>query len=277
MRRENVISVFGLVLMLLFAGAVSAAVNFTVNDDADVAYEDFDIISAGASQDGTTVVFWMEVRGSINLNPPDGYFYGYSVDVTTVTGHTISLSATAVNSSGATTVIVGMTVDGTDQTFLDPSTYSISGNRISFYVDSSIAGLSEGVDSVYFTTTRSSGVIAGTATDSVSYYASGDTSSTTSDTGDGTGGGMDWTPLPFLALGGIFCLLCYGLPFLISLLLAIWVYTDATRRGDDRAILWFVVVFFLSILGLIIYLVLRKEETPPPPPPPPQPPQPPQQ
>jgi hypothetical protein len=36
----------------------------------------------------------------------------------------------------------------------------------------------------------------------------------------------------------------------------IWVYRDATRRGMN-AMLWVVIVFFLHLLGLVVYLVAR--------------------
>jgi len=268
-------SIACLLVALFLSGFASATVDFQVSDDPDISYEDFDIVAAGGYQSNNSVVFWMEVRGTINLNPPDGYLYGYFVNVHTISDHTIDLSLYATNSGGSTTLIATMAVDGSDITFLDETAYSISGNRLYFYVDGIIGGVSDGVDTVEFYTSRTSGILPGTAVDSVTYSASTTTSGTTSD-GTETGGesmGMDW--LPFMAVAGIMCL-CYALPFIISLILAIWVYKDAKRRGDDRAPLWFVLVFFLPILGLIIYLVLRKEETPPPPPPPPQPPQPPQ-
>jgi len=69
------------------------------------------------------------------------------------------------------------------------------------------------------------------------------------------------------------CGVCAGLGILapliglaISIGIAWWIYKDATRRGDKQAVLWAVLGFFLSILGLIIYLVARPKTTNPPPP-----------
>lgn len=52
-----------------------------------------------------------------------------------------------------------------------------------------------------------------------------------------------------------------ALPFVLSY----WVYTDATRRGNDNAALWAVLVggltfltFFGGILALMIYLLDRE-------------------
>jgi hypothetical protein len=53
-----------------------------------------------------------------------------------------------------------------------------------------------------------------------------------------------------------------------SVMLAIWcivcylVYRDAKRRGMSGA-LWFVVVFLASIIGLIVYLVIREPKRAP--------------
>jgi len=59
-----------------------------------------------------------------------------------------------------------------------------------------------------------------------------------------------------------------GLPELVVLTvllavwiaLLVWVYRDASRRGMNGA-LWVVVVFFLHLIGLVIYLVVRGSRT----------------
>lgn len=64
--------------------------------------------------------------------------------------------------------------------------------------------------------------------------------------------------------------------FIIGILLCVWVYRDAESRGMN-SVLWLIVVLITGIIGLIIYLIVRKpkrvagvaeEEKPPPPPPP---------
>jgi len=66
--------------------------------------------------------------------------------------------------------------------------------------------------------------------------------------------------------GGLFA--CTGIFavvwFVIWILVAIWVYKDATSRGAN-GVLWLIVVVLLGIIGLIIYLVVRPKETAPPP------------
>jgi hypothetical protein len=94
-------------------------------------------------------------------------------------------------------------------------------------------------------------------------------------------------------LAGGLCLAFFAIWFIIWLLVAIWVYKDAEARGMG-GVLWLILVILLGIIGIIIYLVVRKPIQPqqpygaypppqpygqyPPPPPPPayqQPPPPP--
>ena len=70
------------------------------------------------------------------------------------------------------------------------------------------------------------------------------------------------------------CGVCAGIGLLVPLIMlaisigiAWWIFKDATRRGDKNAVLWAVLGFFLSLLGLVIYLVARPKTTSPPPPP----------
>jgi heme/copper-type cytochrome/quinol oxidase subunit 2 len=75
----------------------------------------------------------------------------------------------------------------------------------------------------------------------------------------------------WLIWGGLSLIFCL-IPivwFIIGILLCIWVYRDAESRGMN-GILWLIVVLIAGIIGLIIYLVVRKDKTssqaPPPPP-----------
>jgi len=74
---------------------------------------------------------------------------------------------------------------------------------------------------------------------------------------------------------GVGFMICGVISLLIGILLAIWAYSDAKKNCDENPIIWFLVVFFLGLIGLIIYLVVRKNkcqqnyayQAPPPPPP----------
>jgi len=49
----------------------------------------------------------------------------------------------------------------------------------------------------------------------------------------------------------------FGFGFIIALLIAIWVATDANKRGMN-GVAWAIGVFFLCIIFLPIYLIVRK-------------------
>jgi len=72
--------------------------------------------------------------------------------------------------------------------------------------------------------------------------------------------------LEFL-FASVFCLIPV-VWFIIAILLCIWVYRDAESRGMSGA-LWLIIVLIAGLIGLIIYLVVRKEKRAAPAPPPP--------
>jgi len=55
--------------------------------------------------------------------------------------------------------------------------------------------------------------------------------------------------------------------FIVNILLCVWVYRDAESRGMGGA-LWLIIILIGGIVGLIIYLVVRKEKAGAPPIPP---------
>ncbi|UCE16851.1 MAG: zinc ribbon domain-containing protein [Candidatus Bathyarchaeota archaeon] len=59
-------------------------------------------------------------------------------------------------------------------------------------------------------------------------------------------------------LAGIFCLIPI-VWFIIAILLCVWVYRDAESRGMSGG-LWLIIVIITGILGLIIYLIVRKDK-----------------
>jgi TctA family transporter len=81
-------------------------------------------------------------------------------------------------------------------------------------------------------------------------------------------GGFGYAFLALLVFGGII-LFIIGL-FIVWILLAVWVYRDARKRGME-ATLWLLVVLLTGFIGLIVYLIVRRDhpiQQPPPPPPP---------
>ncbi|HVL87889.1 MAG TPA: zinc ribbon domain-containing protein [Candidatus Thermoplasmatota archaeon] len=45
----------------------------------------------------------------------------------------------------------------------------------------------------------------------------------------------------------------------VQIVLAIWVYTDAQKRGDN-AVLWLLIVLLTGLIGVVIWLVVRPPE-----------------
>ena len=62
-----------------------------------------------------------------------------------------------------------------------------------------------------------------------------------------------------MALGVIVCLIMFIIPLIISIVLAIWIYKDANKRGKE-GIVWAIVIvlitLLLGIVGFIISIIL---------------------
>lgn len=79
------------------------------------------------------------------------------------------------------------------------------------------------------------------------------------------------------AAGAAACAACGGIgivgvliPLAIVIAIAVWMYKDAQKRGDQNAILWLIVGLVFPLIGLIVYLIIRAQKpTPPAPPAPP--------
>ncbi len=126
-------------LLALFIGVFlmattvhGASINFQANDPTDVTNADFDITSFGATDNGNTVTFWMEVRGNINEHPADGYINGYEICI-----EDIEMTAMWINSSGMITPFIVISTEGGSYSTLSPGEYIISGGRLEFHIDSS--------------------------------------------------------------------------------------------------------------------------------------------
>ncbi len=63
-----------------------------------------------------------------------------------------------------------------------------------------------------------------------------------------------------LLLGG-YCIFLVVM-LIIDILILVWVYKDAKKRGANGA-LWIIIILFTGIIGLIIWLVVRPPIQPP--------------
>jgi len=50
------------------------------------------------------------------------------------------------------------------------------------------------------------------------------------------------------------------LTFVVQIALVIWTYRDATDNSSHSAILWAIVVLFAPLLGLVLYLLLGRDQ-----------------
>jgi hypothetical protein len=66
---------------------------------------------------------------------------------------------------------------------------------------------------------------------------------------------------PCAACGGcgLFVIFLVVAIIVLDIVLCVWVARDAKARGMDSSVLWMLLVFFFSLLGLVIYLFSRPQ------------------
>lgn len=47
--------------------------------------------------------------------------------------------------------------------------------------------------------------------------------------------------------------------FVLNIVMLVWVARDAKSRGMDNSVMWMILVFFTSLLGLVIYIFSRPQ------------------
>ncbi len=70
---------------------------------------------------------------------------------------------------------------------------------------------------------------------------------------------LNTNPWDFFSGFGSYACWIWGILILIWLAVLVWVYKDAKRRGKS-GLLWFLIVLFLNIIGLIIWLIVRPKQ-----------------
>ena len=50
------------------------------------------------------------------------------------------------------------------------------------------------------------------------------------------------------------------LSFVVQIALVIWTYSDATDNSSHSAILWTLVVLFAPLIGVVLYLLLGRDQ-----------------
>ena len=261
MKNEGMLLALAMVLVVLlgFSGLASAvSLSFQATDPNDTTVADFDITAFGATPSGNNIDFWIQVRGQINTNPDEGYMNAYVIDIYS-SNEDYEMAAFWINYQGVTQSIVWFEV-GDNVNYLSSSDYTVSGNKLMFHIDSSLlANLGDEYQIIVTTvhTESSSPSLGSIHTDQAEYDYNPQSG--------GTSGGNENPPPDeaigtFAILSGIGLMICSVIWLIVWILIAIWAYKDAQRKCMDSPIIWFLVVFFLGIIGIIIYLVLRKDK-----------------
>jgi hypothetical protein len=65
-----------------------------------------------------------------------------------------------------------------------------------------------------------------------------------------------------LFVGGtlLFTCLCIAISFAIAAAIAYWVYNDAKKRGNPNAVVWAILTFISTLIGLVLYLVIGRNQ-----------------
>jgi hypothetical protein len=67
--------------------------------------------------------------------------------------------------------------------------------------------------------------------------------------------------------GSAFSCICGLIVLAIYVAIAYWIYTDAKKRGNPNAVIWAIVGFVLGLIGLLLYVLIgRNQGTSAPPP-----------
>jgi len=64
-----------------------------------------------------------------------------------------------------------------------------------------------------------------------------------------------WAAVAWTAFG----LAIMAVWFIVAILIAVWVYRDAEKRGES-GVLWLIIVLITGIIGLIIWLIIRRDK-----------------
>lgn len=76
---------------------------------------------------------------------------------------------------------------------------------------------------------------------------------------DVTREGMPSTVVLQAGVGGLFAVFAL-LIFAVTIALIVWTYSDAQKNSSHPAFLWAIVVFLAPLLGIVLYLLLGRDE-----------------
>ncbi len=266
-----VVAIIAVVLIGTTGIASAITPSFQAKDPADTSKADFDIIAFGATPNGNKIDFWIQVRGHINTNPEEGHMNAYSIDIYS-NKEDYEIAAFWINYQGNIQSIAWFGV-GDNNNYLSSSDYSVSGNKLTFHIDSTLlSDLGEEYQVIVTTVnTESTAPSLGSIHTDQAEYDHGVSGNAGNEDNEGPSNN-EMAGMAILSSLGL--LICSVIWLIVWILVALWAYKDAKKLCMDSPIVWFLVVFFLGIIGIIIYAIIRKDKCkemqttymPPPPP-----------
>jgi len=249
-----------LTLVLGFSGLANAvSLSFQATDPTDTTNPDFDIIAFGATPNGNKIDLWIQVRGNINTEPKEGYMNTYVMDIYG-SNNDYEAAVFWINYQGNTQTVAWFKA-GDNTNYLSSGDYTVSGNKLTFHIDSALIGDVGNEYQVIVTTVHtesSSPSLSDLHTDQAEYDYNSQSRGTSNGGNQGETSSEEVTALAILS--GIGAIACTVIWFIIWILIALWAYKDAKKKCNEHPGLWFLVVFFLNIIGIIIYVIVVKDE-----------------
>ena len=257
------------IVIIATSMASAQTLEFEQNATAgDVLNGKIDIVKIGGYVQEDYQYFYVETRDAGLAAPPDGDMYSLTIKVeANVNGEDttdyVDIIITWQNNDGVVNTTGIFTTASGGLTSLGNEDIIVSGNRVTARVPSMLLQNVEVLNVEFATVDYSDSV----AWDDVFYYPSSSgnggsddsgSSGGSTDEGTGTYEEPDFGTLALVA--GTASLACTIGWFVVWLLIAIWAYSNAKKKCNEHPIIWFLVVFFLGIIGLIIYVIVVKDE-----------------
>lgn len=260
--------------ILMVATTVSAqTLNFEQSaTSGNVLNGKIDIVKIGGYAQGDYQYFYV-VTKDIGINsPPSNSVYTLTiaieaeVDGKDVTDY-VDIVVTWTNDNGNVKTQAIFTTSSGGMSTLGNNDLVVSGNKVTVRVPATLFQ-DVTIYNVEFTTLGTGGQFAG---DQVTYYPN---SSSSGGSGNNEETGTTENEYPEMWwLGPVASIACVAIWFIIWILIALWAYKDAKKKCNEHPGLWFVVVLLLGLIGIIIYVIVVKDEcnkqqvyVPPPPP-----------
>ncbi len=275
------IAILTIILAILMVATTVSAQTLTFEQSAtsgNVLNGKIDIVKIGGYVQGEYQYFYV-VTKDVGINqPPDGSTNTLTIAIEAeVNGEDVTdyvdIVVTWTNNGGSVKTTAIFTTYSGGMSTLGNNDMVISGNKVTVRVPASLFQ-DVTIYNVEFTTVSTGG--GQFAGDQTTYYpnSSGSGGGNTNNNGGGNQEGPPSEEAMGLAiLSGIGSIICIAVWLIIWILIGLWAYKDAKKKCNEHPGLWFLVVFLLGIIGIIIYVIVVKNECnkqqaymPPPPP-----------